>query len=373
MMRARMASAVLIVALCLAGCGGADGTGGVTADSGRTLPTQTLPTQTLSTPTALPQTALSPTAPTPTPDVSTPPSASSPESGPSTSASSSTAPSLRVVRLAPGVNDEASGVAVATTATDRYYLVDDGTGASTLAVVDGQGALITRVQPAGMAAANAEALAAGSCGAAVPRPDGGTTLSCLYVGDIGDNAGRRPDIVVYRVPEPDLAEFAPGADPIVVGADEWRYTFPDRPQNAESMLVAPDGSIIVVTKPKNAAPHRIYRGEPGGGELTFVREFAVPGSPRPMRTILTGNVATDLAATPGRVLLLTYDDVHEYTAPDPAADPTTFPEWPHRSIPIPALPQAEGIAGAPDGCGYVIASEAGPGGDAGSLGFATCG
>ena len=81
------------------------------------------------------------------------------------------------------------------------------------------------------------------------------------------------------------------------------------------MLVDPDGSLLIITKPKNGAPHRMYRGDPGGGELTFVREFRIPGSERPMRTILTGNVATDLAATPGRVLLLTYDDVHEYTAP----------------------------------------------------------
>jgi len=281
--------------------------------------------------------------------------------------------SLRTVALAPGVNDEASGIALSTTAPGLSFLVDDGTGTTDLAVVDEQGRLVTRVELTGMSAGNAEALSAGTCGAAIPRPDGGTDGSCLYVGDIGDNAERRADIVVYRASEPELSTVAPGAAPITVAADEWRYTYPDRPQNAESMMVTPDGSIVVVTKPRNGAPHRMYRGEPGGGALTFVREFGVPGSPRPMRTVLTGNVATDLAATPGRVLLLTYDDVHEYTAPDLTADPTTFPDWPHRSLPFPQLAQAEGIAGAPDGCGYVVASEAGPGGKAGSLGIASCG
>jgi hypothetical protein len=286
----------------------------------------------------------------------------------------STAPTvaLRTVELAPGVNDEASGIALSTTAPGLLFLIDDGTGTTGVAVVDEQGTLITRVELTGMSADNAEALTAGPCGAAIPRPDGGTDGTCLYVGDIGDNAERRPDIAVYRAAEPDLSIITPGAGPITVSTDEWRYTYPDRPQNAESMMVAPDGSVIVVTKPRNGAPHRMYRGEPGGGTLSFVREFALPGSPRPMRTILTGNVATDLAATPGRVLLLTYDDVHEYTAPDPAADPTTFPDWPTRSLPFPPLAQAEGIAGAPDGCGYVVASEAGPGGNTGSLGIATC-
>lgn len=299
--------------------------------------------------------------------------ASGGSAGSATSPTGATPPAvtLRTVDLAPGVNDEASGVALSTTAPGLIFLVDDGTGTDDLAVVDHQGALITRVELSGVSAGNAEALAAGPCGAAIPRPDG-TEGNCLYVGDIGDNAEKRPEIVVYRAAEPELSDVAPGADPLTVEADEWRYTYPDRPQNAESMMVTPDGSIVVVTKPRNGAPHRMYRGGPGGGPLTFVREFQVPGSPRPMRTILTGNVATDIAATPGRVLLLTYDDVHEYTAPDPAADPTTFPDWPNRSLPFPQLPQAEGIAGAPDGCGYVVASEAGPGGKAGSLGIATC-
>jgi len=296
----------------------------------------------------------------------------SPAPAPTTVASSATASSttasvtVRTVQLDHGVADEASGIAVATSTPDRFFLVDDGTGASTLAVVDEQGALVARVDLAGMAAANAEALAAGPCGP-VPGP---AATTCLYVGDIGDNREQRDDIVVYRAAEPDLSDTGPQ---VSVDADEWHYRYPDGPHNAESMLVEPDGSLLVITKPKNGAPHRMYRGDPGGGELAFVREFQIPGSPRPMRTILTGNVATDLAVTPGRVLLLTYDDVHEYTAPDPSADLTTFPDWPVRSLPLPHLPQAEGIAGAADGCGYVVASEAGPVGTAGSLGIATCG
>lgn len=307
-------------------------------------------------------------------DASTPssPAPTSGRSGTTAPTNLSPAITLRTVDLAPGVNDEASGITESGTAPGLFFLVDDSTGTNALAVVDGQGDLVTRVELTGMSAANAEALTAGPCGAAVPRPDGGTDGLCLYVGDIGDNAETRPDIAIYRTTEPDLSGVVPGADHLIVATDEWRYTYPDRPQNAESMLIASDGSIIVVTKPKNGAPHRMYRGAPGGGTLEFVREFEMPGSPRPMRTILTGNVATDAAATPGRVLLLTYDDVHEYTAPDPSADLAGFPDWPNRSLPFPQLPQAEGIAGAADGCGYVIASEAGPGGKAGSLGIATC-
>ena len=88
--------------------------------------------------------------------------------------------------------------------------------------------------------------------------------------------------------------------------------------------------------------------------------------------MFTGNVVTDLAAAPGRVLLLTYDELTEYTAPDPAADITGFPDWPHHRLPMPDLPQAEGSPAMVEGCGYVVASEAGPGGDRGSLGIIRC-
>ncbi|WP_205735659.1 hypothetical protein, partial [Acinetobacter baumannii] len=78
------------------------------------------------------------------------------------------------------------------------------------------------------------------------------------------------------------------------------------------------------------------------------------------------------AAAPGRVLLLTYDDVQEYTAPLPSAELSSFPDWPHRPLPMPGLSQAEGVTAMVDGCGYVVASEAGPAGSAGSPGIASC-
>jgi len=97
--------------------------------------------------------------------------------------------------------------------------------------------------------------------------------------------------------------------------------------------------------------------------------------PRPLPrhgTLFTGNVVTDLIGTPGRVLLLTYDELQGFTAPVLAADLATFPDWSHRVLPSPALPQAEGITFAWDGCGHAVASETGPGRSTGSLGIVGC-
>jgi hypothetical protein len=274
-----------------------------------------------------------------------------------------------VVPLAPGVSDEASGIAASSSTPGAYFLIDDGTGTDSVAAVGTDGALLARIAVDGLSAGNAEALSSGTCGSS-PLPDDTTGESCVYVGDIGDNATSRSDIAVYRFAEPDPSN--PPTDP--VPADEWRYSYPDGAQNAEAMLVDTDGSLIIVTKPpaQGGLPHRMYRAEPGGGELTFIREFSPPAATHPFRTLFTGNVVTDLATAPGGVLLLTYDDIQQYTAPDPTAPLSSFPDWPHHALPVPGLPQAEGITAMAGGCGYAVASEAGPGGKAGSLGIVSC-
>ncbi len=278
-----------------------------------------------------------------------------------------------IVQLAKGVSDEASGVAVSTRTPGAYFLVDDATGTNEIVAVDAKGALLARFPVAGMSAGNAEALSSGPCGT-TPSP-GPPASDCLYVGDIGDNAARRDDIAVYRMAEPDLpGASATGSDDDPLPADEWRYTYPDGAHNAEGMMIDTDGSVLVVTKPGRAGtpPHRLYRGDPGGGELVLVREFRPPDAQQPFRTMITGNVVTDIAAAPGRVLLLTYDEVQQYTAPHEDAPLSSFPDWPHRRLPLSGLPQAEGVAPAADGCGYVVASEGGPGGVNGSLAVVTC-
>lgn len=271
----------------------------------------------------------------------------------------------RVVQLTPGTVDEASGIAASVGNPGAYFLIDDGRDG--IFAVASDGSLLADIAVDGMSKVEAEALSGGECGS---TPGLGSPADrCLYIGGFGDNASQREDIVVLRIAEPDLA--APPTEP--VPADEWRYTYPDGPRDAESMMVAADGSIIIVTKPhQGQSPTRIYRGAPGGSELEFVREFTPPSPVIPLRTLFTGNVAVDTSAAPGRVLLLTYDEVQEYTAPDPTADITNFPDWPHHRLPMPSMPQAEGVSGEVEGCGYVVASEAGPGGDRGSLAFIGC-
>jgi hypothetical protein len=226
---------------------------------------------------------------------------------------------------------------------------------------------VARIGIAGMSADNAEALSSGPCGNRAGR--------CLYVGDIGDNSATRKSITVYRVDEPALSP-APRAP---LTADSWRYTYPDGPHNAEAMVVTPDGSLLILTKSApdktaGAVPaHRIYRAPAGGGRLTFVSSYRPPDPATALQSLFTGTVVTDASYTAGRMLLLTYDEVVEYRAPKPNADPATFPTWPHAELPAPGMIQSEGITADLTGCGYEVTSEQGPEGSRAGLTGVSCG
>ena len=143
------------------------------------------------------------------------------------------------------------------------------------------------------------------------------------------------------------------------------------------MVVTPDGSLLILTKSAPSGgqvpPHRIYRAPAGGGPMTFVSTYRPPDPSVAVQSLFTGTVVTDASYTPGRMLLLTYDEVIEYRAPTPAADPATFPSWPHTELPAPAMIQSEGITADRTGCGYEVTSEEGPDGSRAALAGVSCG
>ena len=95
-----------------------------------------------------------------------------------------------------------------------------------------------------------EALAFGPCPAAAR---GAAAPACLYVGDIGDNSRVRPFVRLYRVREP-----APGRDTVAGVLDSLRITYADGPRDAESLAVAADGTVWIVSKERVRDP-RLYR------------------------------------------------------------------------------------------------------------------
>ncbi len=89
-----------------------------------------------------------------------------------------------------------------------------------------------------------------------PGPD--PNRDCLYVGDIGDNGGKRPEIIVYRVPEP-KPDAATPFGPMTIGpADTIRLVYPDGPRDAETLLVDPLTRDLYVISKRELLP-KVYR------------------------------------------------------------------------------------------------------------------
>jgi hypothetical protein len=86
------------------------------------------------------------------------------------------------------------------------------------------------------------------------------TGNCLYIADIGDNAQDRPQVEIYRVPEPAVSD-AQTATP-----ERFPVVYPDGPHNAEAMFVVAD-DVFIITKDRTG---RLFRGRiPASGDRTI--------------------------------------------------------------------------------------------------------
>jgi len=89
-----------------------------------------------------------------------------------------------------------------------------------------------------------------------PGPD--PNRSYLYLGDLGDNAAKYPEVIVYRMPEP-KADAATTFAPISIGpADAIRLTYPDGPRDAETLIVDPLTRDLYLISKRDRVP-RVYR------------------------------------------------------------------------------------------------------------------
>lgn len=284
--------------------------------------------------------------------VETPPAASTPDRCAAPGACYG--PPRKVGSFDAEVVPEASGLAASVRNPGLYYLLDDGTGAEKVWILDPEAGLLGLLRVAGLDTRDAEAMAVGPCGPGDPA-------TCAYVGDIGDNGRRRDSVRVWRFVEPDLSG---GVPPGETGADAISLTYPDEPWNAEAMLVDAAGVPHLLTKAPFdeqagiAGPARLYSAQAwGDGSLALLGELTPPPPGTPLAAQVVGNVVTAADRHGDRVLIRTYDALVEYVAPAPGAPLAGLPSWPSAQIPGPLLLQAEAVAYTADGSGFLTVSE----------------
>jgi hypothetical protein len=228
---------------------------------------------------------------------------------------------------------ESSGVAASQRMPGRLWTHNDS-GAPTLFALDTQGKVTARVQFSGAKLEDWEAVAVGPCA-------GG---SCVYLADIGDNEASRTRITIHRVPEP-------AAEDSVPIKETFHATYPDGAQDAEALLVAPDGRIFIVTKGETG-PIALYRFpealRPGAThQLERVGKPRESGKGREAERVTDGAVSTDGSW----VVLRSKHALAFYRAAEFFGG--SWQEGGRVDVKAAGEPQGEGIAIGPDGTVYL--------------------
>jgi hypothetical protein len=143
---------------------------------------------------------------------------------------------------------------------------NDSGDAPRVFAVSRDGALLADVAIAGAKAIDWEDIALG------PAPGGG---DALYLADTGDNDAARPEVDVYRVPEPDPAAGGAGGRDTSAPAARLALRYPDGPHDAEALLVDPrSGALVIVTKSFGAAARVYVAQRPSATATTTLRRGA---------------------------------------------------------------------------------------------------
>ena len=139
----------------------------------------------------------------------------------------------------------------------------------------------------------------------------------LYVGDIGDNNGRRSFVRVFYFNNP-------RANGLTVTYHAYDFRYPDGPHDAEALLVNDSGRLFIVTKDQDGAIYAAPRKPDRQGVNELKKVGAAPSE------------VTDGTFLPGgdKVALLTYSSVS-------VIDASTYKVL--ASSPIPPQPQAESL------------------------------
>ncbi|MFD7045802.1 hypothetical protein [Rhodococcus jostii] len=272
-----------------------------------------------------------------------------PPPGPGTDAvTAACANQLRSIDRGPiqdGALNEISAITAGVRNPGLYWVHNDSGDSARIFALDQDGAVKHTYSLAGAGAQDWEDIAIGG------GPVAGR--SYLYVGDIGDNARQRREVVVYRVPEPTVT--GSGTETLK-DVDVLRLQYPDGAHNAEAMLVDPlTGELVIIEKTENGGPARVYRAPAGlvAGSVTTLDLVTTLTVPAGSSNLVTG---ADVSADGRELAVRTYGGVllwhRDLTS-------SLWGAWssPPCSGPQPEESQGEAIAFYPDGRGYVTVGE----------------
>lgn len=158
-------------------------------------------------------------------------------------------PRFRAGKIEAKAISESSGLVASRRHAGVFWTVNDSGNAAVLYAITREGKLIAEF-PVDAENVDWEDLAMDDAGR-------------LYVADVGNNEGRRTEVRVLRIDEPDPRGNAAGgtdekrAAPLAV-VKTWRLTYPAKPFDCESLVVMGDKGYMI-SKRRDAGPAELYR------------------------------------------------------------------------------------------------------------------
>ena len=184
-----------------------------------------------------------------------------------------------------------------------------------------------------------------------------TDTSYIYVGDIGNNLYKdepRDNIVIYRLPEPDIDADFDAPRSINVDVDALTLAYPNDAHDAETLLIDPfDSSLYVITK--RNGDNYIYRTSQawGAGDASQMLEYA--GRMQSADDATGGDISVDGT----EILIKNIREMVYFTRED---DPSSFDlasvlREKGETLPYEREAQGESVTFVVDGRGYLTLSE----------------
>ena len=250
----------------------------------------------------------------------------------------------------PAIN-ESSGLVASRTTPGLYWTHNDSGDGPFIYAFDAKGGTRGTWRVSGARARDWEDIAAGL------GPE--RNRNYLYIGDIGDNNERRADIVVYRVPEPNItaahARSTKSRPRQTAASEAIRLRYRDGKHDAEALMVHPaTGDVYVVTKKMFGRPGVYVARAPLNTTrvtlLTKVGEMSIP-------SIFGGMItAGDLSPDGRRVALCDYTQGYDLVLPRGASFDTIWKQ-PLQRFALGSRNQGEAIAYRLDGRALLTTSE----------------
>jgi hypothetical protein len=239
--------------------------------------------------------------------------------------------------LASAAQIEVSGIVASLTHKDVFYVHNDSGDVARFFAIDSTGKSLATFAVSGAQAVDWEDIARGPC------PAG----TCLYLGDIGDNASSRSAYAVYRVTEPTTIGDAS------LAAETLPFTYPDGSHNAETLLADPaTGGLYVVTKTVGTSSVYAFPLPLTPGKSVVLKKAGDLSLPV-MPALITGG---DVHPGGRGVLIRTYSDVWLFPQAQGMSVVDALLGTPCAE-PAPNDSQGEAIGWLASGAGYMTTSE----------------